>query len=161
MIQWGGQACIDGTPALVPSCRGLMTWPTNVTYALSEILAHLLWFKTALYLCTFRLTTTCCCSSRATTTISSRQKPFYLTIIEKCKDSDRVLGVEPAHVLRKLTVGVPVIEQCLLHAPIDPRHTLAVWGQSRRPRPTVMWPGIATPRVVMARRRGQRQTGWA
>ncbi len=40
---------------------------------------------TTLYLGTFSLTTTCCCSSRATTTISSRQKPFYLTIIESAK----------------------------------------------------------------------------
>jgi hypothetical protein len=40
-----------------------------------------------LYLCTFCLTTTCCCSSSAATAISSGQKPFYLTIIEKCKDS--------------------------------------------------------------------------
>jgi len=41
-----------------------------------------------LYLCTFCLTTTCCCSSSAATVISSGQKLFYLTIIEKCKDSD-------------------------------------------------------------------------
>ena len=40
-----------------------------------------------LYLCTFCLATTCCCPSSVMTTISSGQKPFYLTIIEKCKDS--------------------------------------------------------------------------
>ncbi len=31
----GGQACIDGKPAPVASCRGLVTRLTNVKYALS------------------------------------------------------------------------------------------------------------------------------
>ncbi len=36
MIQWGEQACIDGKPAPLVSCRGMVTPPTNVKYALSE-----------------------------------------------------------------------------------------------------------------------------
>ncbi len=40
MIQWSGQACIDGKPAPLASCRGMVTWPTNVKYALSENMAH-------------------------------------------------------------------------------------------------------------------------
>jgi len=45
-----------------------------------------------LYLCTFCLATTCCCPASVMTTISSGQKPFYLTIIEKCKDSEVLLA---------------------------------------------------------------------
>ncbi len=35
MIQWGEQACIDGKPVPLVSCRGMVTQPTNVKYALS------------------------------------------------------------------------------------------------------------------------------
>ncbi len=36
MIQWGEQACIDGKPVPLVSCRGMVTPPTNVKYALSD-----------------------------------------------------------------------------------------------------------------------------
>jgi len=38
MIQWGEQACIDGKPVPLVSCRGMVTQPTNVKYALSTFL---------------------------------------------------------------------------------------------------------------------------
>jgi hypothetical protein len=41
MIQWSGQACIDGKPAPLASCRGMVTRPTNVKYALSRGVVHL------------------------------------------------------------------------------------------------------------------------
>jgi len=40
-----------------------------------------------LYLCTFCLDTTCCGQLTHSTTTCSSQRRFYLTIIEKCKDS--------------------------------------------------------------------------
>jgi len=40
MIQWGEQACIDGKPVPLVSCRGMVTPPTNVKYALSSIWLH-------------------------------------------------------------------------------------------------------------------------
>jgi len=45
-----------------------------------------------LYLCTFCLSTTCCVSWNAETTTYRAHRPFYLTIIEKCKDSANSLA---------------------------------------------------------------------
>jgi len=46
-----------------------------------------------LYLCTFYLTPTGCGRATLSTTTCSLQRRFYLTIIEKCKDSDQLARV--------------------------------------------------------------------